>query len=190
MLQPHLSPLPTVAHQAHLLTSREGGSLAGSCQHWCSRAGEAGEWGHSTPWGTSPFCGPPPQVLSITPKSPGLGQAAPLQPDATPPPHTAPAAASAYSHPAPPPRGLSISQKCGVSRGRAFPPGGRTMLRRDLWDSLTSRCPGSLRGVTAVTHGRVWVASSQDPGAPCLALLPRIATLSRAGGLGGVGGSP
>ena len=35
--------------------AREGGSLAGSCQHWCSRAGEAGKWGHSTPREISPF---------------------------------------------------------------------------------------------------------------------------------------
>ena len=103
-------------------------------------------------------------------------QPPPPHPPPPPAPATAPAAASAHSHPALPPRGLSISQNCGVSRGQAFPPGVRTMPRRDLWDSLTSQCPGSLRGVTAGTHGRVWGASSQDPGAPRLALLPRIAS--------------
>lgn len=35
--------------------AREGGSLAGSCWHWCSRVREAGEWGHSMPRRISPF---------------------------------------------------------------------------------------------------------------------------------------
>lgn len=91
------------------------------------------------------------------------------------PPTLPPSVALAYSHPAPPPRGLSISQNCG-GQGASLSPGGRTMPRQDLWDSLTSQCPGSPRGVTAGTHGRVWGTSSQDPGVPCLALLPRIAS--------------
>ena len=122
--------------------------------HWQAATSTGVQWlGRLGNGGTPPlgepalFAGLHPRYSASLPKALALDRwrlCSQMQPP--PPPTTAPIAASAHSHPALPPRGLSISQNCGVSRGQAFPPGVRTMPRRDLWDSLTSRCPGSLRG--------------------------------------------
>lgn len=51
--------------------------------------------------------------------------------------------------------------------------GGRMTPRLvDVWNSLFSQGPGSLRGVTPRTDGRFSDAGSQERGAPSLALLP------------------
>lgn len=89
-------------------------SPAERADHWQAAASTGvpgpGRLGNGAlhPLGNQPFLrASTPEYSSITPKSPGLGQAAPLQPDATPTSHRS-AAASAYSPSPLLPGGLSV----------------------------------------------------------------------------------
>ena len=107
-------------HQAHLLTSQRG-RITGRQLSALVFEGRGGwEMGALHALGNQPFLRastPGTQHHSPKPWPWTGGTSADRCPPTLPP-----SAALAYSHPAPPPRGLSISQNCG-GQGRACPPG-------------------------------------------------------------------